>query len=138
MILVLFLLLIPNLLFADVVSYNKNTGEVVAYIRNGSTGYESDPNVVTVNVAGNDIPYNQRSEYKFSIAENKFVLKTEAEKNAARNEIRKVQIRKEIRGLKNTLDSALKEKNEGFDVSVETTTIRTKIDLLKQEYQSLP
>ena len=51
---------------------------------------------------------------------------------------RKAEIRNKIRDLRATYLNALEESKEGFDVSVETATIKNTITTLKVEYQGLP
>lgn len=99
--------------------------------------YLSDyPNLKMIYVKDDDPILKNRIPYlKYNKLKNKICLKTKAQITAIKNEERKQKIRSEIRALKKQEAEAL---SDGYDVSVETSAIKQKIDTLKQEYDSIP
>lgn len=130
------ILLFATGLSAATISYNKTTGEVVAYTVGGTTGYEGNADYETIQGELTD-PANL-AHNRVNLATKKPESKTASEITAVKNNKRKDEIRSKVRVLKASIQAALLERQEGFDVSQETTTIRAKIETLKAEYNSLP
>jgi len=126
---------------AMVVYYDTTTLNVACWGTQDQDEYLSaHPNLKTVSVKEDDpILKNPTENLRFRASDNSIGLKAQATIDAQTVKKRKAQIEREVRKLRQQMDEAMQSYDQdGFDVSVETTTIRKNINVLKSEYQSLP
>lgn len=122
---------------AMTVYYDSETLDVACWGYQDSEAYlKLNPNLKIVYVKDDDeILTNPTSYLKYNKTTKKIALKTAEQINTIKNELKKQQIRTEIRVLKRREMEAL---SDGYDVSIETASIRQKVETLKQEYDLIP
>lgn len=126
---------------AMVVYYDTTTLNVVCWGTQDQDEYLSAyPNLKTISVKEDDpILKNPTENLRLRASDNSIQLKPQATIDAQAVKKRKSQIERDVRELRRRMNEAMQSyEQDGFNVSVETTTIRREINTLKSEYQSLP
>lgn len=122
------------------VFYDSTTFNVVCKGAQDAKQYlEQNPNLSVIFIKDEDpILKNAVENLKYDPKTVMVVLKDAATIQSIQSQKRKQEIYMEVNALKQQNFQALQARTEGFDVTEETTTIRTRINALKAEYQALP
>ena len=135
---VLFFLFVSNALSVSVF-YDKATNDVKCWGKIDGVQYvKENPELNVVIVKDNDPILNNPKEYlKFNTSTGKVILKSSIERNSEDSKKLKQNLKREMISLLNEESNLLRLAKEGFDVSVETTSIRNQIEVLKTQYGGL-
>lgn len=130
-----FIFVVP--VYSMPVFYDTTTLNVDSWGHIDTDKYLSDyPNLDVVYVKDGDaILKNNRTHIRYDKTTKNIVLKTWFQIDSLKNDERRQKIRNEIRILKRQEMEAL---SDGFEVSIETETIKQKVESLKQDYLSIP
>ena len=124
---------------AYVLVCDKTTGEIKEGGEYDGGQFKNNPAYKIKYIKSSDpILKNRFDHLKYDSDTDTVSLKTQNEIDAVKNAKRKKEIIGEIRALVAQYQEAILVSKEGFNVSIETSTIRNKVSDLKTEYQSLP